>query len=164
MLLWESTKAEFVWEGSWRDICIPDVGVEEWGSAVKALVRTGMDGRFTINGTEAAMPEDIAQVFARPTDTAVLWSVTVTGVQLNCHFFGASEIEFDLDPREITGQPQLDGVLGFMRTLAGASGRTALMTPENMHEVPFIRVAASGKSDYIPSDGFFEELARGRSG
>jgi len=50
-----------------------------------------------------------------------------------------------------------------MQILAAATDRFAVMTPENMHAVPFIRASPSGEVEYISSDGFFEELARGRS-
>jgi hypothetical protein len=52
----------------------------------------------------------------------------------SCHFFDPSEIEFDLDPREVHGQAEIDGLLGVMQVLAAATGKLALMTPENMHD------------------------------
>ncbi|MGC4064829.1 MAG: hypothetical protein QM784_09325 [Polyangiaceae bacterium] len=71
------------------------------------------------------------------------------------------EIEFDLDPREVAGQKALDGLIAFMRALAVAVNKASLMTPENMHDMPFIRVTPSGAVEYISSEGFFEQLAEG---
>jgi hypothetical protein len=88
-----------------------------------------------------------------------------SGVRLNCHFFDEQELEFDLDPSQVTGQVQLDGLLAFMRSLAAAVARTVLLSPENMHDHPFVRVAPDGECEYISSGGFFVEMARGgRSG
>jgi hypothetical protein len=60
------------------------------------------------------------------------------------HFFGEFEIEFDLDPREVTGQPEFDDVVAFMGRLAAATGKVAVMTPENTHDAPFLSVAPLG--------------------
>jgi hypothetical protein len=111
---------------------------------------------------KATLPGDVGELFKRRDQEAPMLSVLAQGVHLNCHFFDETEIEFDLDPRQVTGQPELDGLVAFMRTLAVAVKKVALMTPENMHDVPFIRVPPSGGVEYISSDGSFEELARGR--
>lgn len=160
MLLWESARSEFAWEGSWRDICVRDVDLPAWRSAVEALGRRNPHSRFTLDGVEQQIPFDLNHLFAAGAEGRALWSVVVAEVTLNCHFFAEGEIEFDLDPREVRGQEQLDGVIRFMRTLASATARPTLMTPENMHEVPFIIVVPSGDTEYVSSGGFFEKLAR----
>jgi len=163
MLRWESVKDEFVWEGSWRDICVQEVSQSEWEAAMDALRKAGFEQNYTVNGIRAELPQDLTEVLKQVDGTSLLLSVLVAGVQLNCHFFDECEIEFDLDPREVTGQLQLAGVINVMQILAAATDRFAVMTPENMHAVPFIRASPSGEVEYISSDGFFEELARGRS-
>ncbi len=160
MLRWESVRTEFAWEGSWRDICVVSVDLFAWQAAVEALVREGRCGDFTVAGVRRDLPLDVREVFSTGAEGGALWSVSVAGLTLNCHFFDEAEIEFDLDPREIVGQEQLDGVVGFMRTLASATNRPALMTPENMHGAPIIRVSPAGDAVYLPSGGFFEELPR----
>jgi hypothetical protein len=161
-LLWESVRSEFAWEGSWRDICVSDVDLLAWQAAADALFREGQRGRFTLDGVEQEIPRDLGGVFAAAGKSQALWAVMVGGVTVVCHFFHETEVEFDLDPREVQGQEQLDAVIGFMGTLAEAIGKPVLMTPENMHEVPFIKVAPSGDAEYISSGGFFEQLARQR--
>jgi hypothetical protein len=90
-------------------------------------------------------------------------SVSAGSVQLNCHFFCANEIEFDLDPREVHGQADLDALLSFMEMIAVATAKPVLMTPENMHDSPFIRVVSPETAEYIPSLGMFEEMAKNRT-
>jgi len=162
MLKWDTVKSEFAWEGSWRDICVRDTGLREWGAATKAVRAAGIREQFMVDGVTARMPDDVARVFEKRSETGALWTLFVTGVQLNCHFFDPSEIEFDLDPREVTGQAQLDGIIGFMLLLSEATISPTLLTPENMHHGPIIRTTPSGEIDYISSEGFFEEAARGR--
>ncbi len=55
-------------------------------------------------------------------------------MHINCHFFGDNEIEFDLDPREVTGPAQIDAVSGFMKLLAQTTGKMAILTYENAKE------------------------------
>ena len=67
-------------------------------------------------------------------------SVRFCGVLANCHFFTPDEIEFDIDPREVVGQPQLDGVFEFMRSLAQSVGRDAILCPEGCSQIVIFRV------------------------
>ena len=66
-------------------------------------------------------------------------SVKFAGVLANCHFFARHEIEFDIDPREVHGQGQLDALLAFMRLLSDATGKDAVFTPENFREIVIFR-------------------------
>lgn len=154
---WETVRAEFAWDGSWRDIYVRDVDLPTWRTAVEALIRAGWRGEFTLDGVARELPNALGEVFREDRAAAARWSVRVAGATLNCHFFDPAEIEFDLDPREVAGQEQLDGLVAFMRTLASATHKTARMTPENMPEVPFLEVAPSGATEYVSSGGFFED-------
>jgi hypothetical protein len=159
MLAWDDLKAEFAWEGSWRDICVIDTSVADWKAALEMIRAAGFRLRFTVDGDESTLPDDVLEIFRQPRETSFMLAVFVGGIQLNCHFFAESEIELDLDPREVVGQAELDAVITFMRKLAGSTQKCALMTPENAHEVAFIRVAPLGIVEYISTDGFFQELA-----
>jgi hypothetical protein len=53
--------------------------------------------------------------FERRQETSALLQVTAGNVHLNCHFFCAEEIEFDLDPPELEGEQGLQAVLAFIR-------------------------------------------------
>jgi len=61
-------------------------------------------------------------------------------VQANCHFFTVEEIEFDIDTREVKGQQELNALLEFMRCLAHATDKEAVLTAENMPEIVILRV------------------------
>ena len=111
MLLRETIRAEFAWEGSLRDICVPDVDIDRWQATMKALEAHGHSGKMTVGGAASPMPGDIAKLFAHADATSAHWSMEVAGVVVSCHFFDRSEIEFDLDPREVKGQSEIDGLL-----------------------------------------------------
>jgi hypothetical protein len=82
-------------------------------------------------------------------------SVNVSGALLNCHFFGCEVIEFDLDPREVTGPAQLEGLSGFMALLTRATGKPAVMTMENIREAVILR--------FLPEDQRLERVAKAQS-
>ena len=161
MLTWEMIKSEFAWEGSWRDIYVLGASYDDWQRALDAIRATKLLSTFRVEDDGANAPTNVHDIFALRSTTTPLLSVLVCGVQLNCHFFCESEIEFDLDPREIRSQVEFDAVLQFMNTLCVATGKTTVMTPENVPEAPFIRVDPSGRVEYISTDGYFESLARG---
>jgi hypothetical protein len=157
MLALDDVKDEFIWEGSLRDICILETTMSDWRAVWRLLSR--LDTIYKVEGVEAATPDDVVQIIARPGERTHLLAVLLAGVQLNCHFFDQSEIEFDLDPREVSDQPRFEVIVSFMADLANATGKAALMTPDNMHEHPFLRVQPSSKVEYIPTGGYFREAA-----
>lgn len=159
MLAWDDLKAEFTWDGGWRDICVADTSIADWAAALEMIRTAGFRLKFTNDGAESASPDDVLRIFSKPRETSLLLAVFVGAVQLNCYFFAESEIEFDLDPREVVGQTELDAVIAFMRKLASCTQKYALMTPENAHQAPFIRVAPSGLVEYVSTDGFFQDMA-----
>jgi hypothetical protein len=82
-----------------------------------------------------------------------LLSVQFCGMLANCHFFSSEEIEFDSDPREVSGQVQLDTLLEFMRCLAAAVGQDAILCPENLPESVIVRVTPEGRFEYYALSG-----------
>jgi hypothetical protein len=159
MVTWDDVSDEFALDGSLRDICITDVSIADWHATWNLLQGSGLNMTYTVDAVKTAPPDNVAEIFAGSTEPLRMLAVLVGGAQLNCHFFDESEIEFDLHPREITGQLQLDAVVGFMAALATATGRVVLMTPENMHDDPFLRVAPSTVTEYITTGGFFRDAA-----
>jgi hypothetical protein len=93
MLAWNDVKDEFAWEGSWRDICVPDTTISDWRSVWLTLTAPDVQAAFKIDDLETAMPEDVDRVFAPRKESSVMLAVVVCGVQLNCHFFSEFAIE-----------------------------------------------------------------------
>ena len=103
----------------------------------------------------AEMPSNAAQAFPLPEECNRFMWVWFSGVQANCHLFKAEEIVFDIDPREVKGQQQLDGLFGFMRYLADAVAKEVILAAENSPEIVIFR-ARSGESkiEYNPLVGY----------
>jgi hypothetical protein len=88
----------------------------------------------------AAMPSLATSAFPEPDEMDRRLSVDFAGVIANCHFFTQEEIEFDIDPREVKGQSELDALFGFMHLLADSVGKQCVLTPEDFRETVILRV------------------------
>ena len=145
MISWDTCKEDFRWDGSWRDIYITPASLEDW-KKVYPFLRSQPEVEFLTGSDAARLPEAIdASFFAESHPTLRL---SLGGVLVVFHFFTHEEIECDIDPREVTGQKDLDGILAFMRQLGDLTRKLAVLTPENMRDRPII--------SYNPEDGEFK--------
>ena len=83
-------------------------------------------------------------------------SVQTAGIVLNCHFFNVTELEFDLDPREVNGPEEFNALITFMHLLADVCGKPAVLTEENWPAAPILRTRpSSAEVEYFPfADGW----------
>jgi hypothetical protein len=62
----------------------------------------------------------------------------IGGIQVACHFFIESEIEFDLWPREVDSQEQLDKLLQFICLIGDTVRKTVSLCFESFAQYPII--------------------------
>jgi hypothetical protein len=154
-LSWDSVRGEFAFDGSWRDIYILGTSISDWDRMLDAIQVAGYTRAYFRDDQLTEMPSNAAQAFPLPEECNRLMSIWFSDVQANCHFFNVEEIEFDIDPREVKGQQQLDGLLGFMRCLADALAKEVILAVENSPEIVIFRVRpGETKIDYQPFGGF----------
>ncbi len=153
-MLWDEVRGEFDFD-SWRDIYLSDCDMAAWQRMLDGLRTANYGMEYFRCGQAAELPTDAAQAFPQPGRCDCLLSVRFSGVLANCHFFTPDEIEFDIDPREVKGQDQLDALLGFIRCLAESVGKDAMMTPENCPEIVIFRVRpGQARVEYQPFGGW----------
>ena len=136
---WEDYKAEFEFDGSWRDIYILKTSVSDWQLLLDFLHSDVYEYSCTIGGEDATLPQRASEIFDADHEFKPLLSVKIGTVIVNCHFFTEEEIEFDLDPREIKSEIQADQVFGFMRQVGHAVSKEVVLTPENMQEMAIFK-------------------------
>ncbi len=104
-----------------------------------------------IGGEPAALPSAVAEVFDfRRSELLPLLVIPIAGIKIACHFFVQDEIEFDFDPREITGPDRFDALLKFLTELAQLTAKPAVLTPENGADKPIFRAAPlAGLVEYV---------------
>jgi hypothetical protein len=144
-LKWDAVRGEFdLDDGSWRDIYVFDTKMADWQQMLDSLRASPYQVQYFRNREPAELPNAAAEAFPLPDECDRMLSVTFSGVLANCHFFTEDEIEFDIDPREVKGQAELDALFGFMHLLADSVGKEAVLSPENFRQVVIFRVRPGG--------------------
>ncbi len=139
-IAWDSVAEEFAFDGSWRDIYVSDTDLQAWQRVLDRLRQEAYKLVYHRAGNPTELPAAAADAFPAKGEADRMLSVYFAGVQANCHFFTRGEIEFYIDPREVQGQRQLDALLAFMRLLSDATGKDAVLTPENCPKIVVFRV------------------------
>jgi hypothetical protein len=130
-----------------------------WQTVWDALRESKFKAEYFRGDELLPLPPDVVDAFPEEGWSDCMLAITVDGVIFNCHFFGFDEIEFDLDPRDVKGQPHLDAILQFMTALADASSRDVSLSEEGAHDYPILRVqpGIQGAEDLRESEGHDEE-------
>jgi hypothetical protein len=139
MLTWKQAAPEFYADGSLRDLYVLGATIDGWQALLDSLRASTYSYRYTRAKVEAPLPERASDAFPDLGFADRLLAVDLGGFAANCHFFSETEIEFDLDPREVSCQAHLDAILDFIQFLASATSRDAILTPENQPEIVIFR-------------------------
>src|SRR5690349_16829342 len=129
-LVWDAVRDELAFDGSLLDIFVLGTDMAGWQRMLDGLRAARYDLSYFRAGETAELPTIAEEAFPVEGECDRMLSVRFCGMLANCHFFVPGEIEFDIDPRELIGQPQLDGVFAFMRFLAESVGQDAVLCPE----------------------------------
>jgi hypothetical protein len=144
-IAWETVRDEFAFDGSWRDIYVFGTTIADWQRMLGAIRSAGYRLTYFRTDQPTEMPSKVEDAFPLPDECDRRLSVCIGDVLANCYFFTVEEIEFDIDPREVKGQQELNALFGFMRCLAHGTEREVVLTAENMREIVIFRVSP-GKS------------------
>jgi hypothetical protein len=132
---WEDYRKAFEFNGSWRDIYITETELKDWKTLLEFLSEGHYPVRYLVNNVEQPLSINAWQIFQdKKEDKLPLLWIDVSGVMLACHFFDQNEIEFDLDPREVTDETRAEAVFNFMKRLADELDKDVIMTEENAIE------------------------------
>ena len=135
---WEEIQTAFDWDGSWRDLYVLDASRDDWHRILDALRSSGYAVRFWRDHDAGPVPESVDGLFAGESEQGSLLSIVAGGVTVNAHFFQDDEVEFDIDPREVSTAERGEAVLALMRLIGRACDRPVRLTPENMSELVLI--------------------------
>ena len=135
MISWDTCKEDFRWDGSLRDIYITPASLCDW-EAIYPFLRSQSGVEFTTVAGSCDAPATITPSLF--TGSRPMLRFRVGGILVVCHFFTPEEIEFDIDPREVTTQAHLDSLLAFLQQLGDRTRKRAVLTPENLPHGPII--------------------------
>ena len=136
---WNQIEKDLKADGSLRDIYFFDSTVEIWNSFIAAVLNSEFNFNFYKDGEACEIYTDFSNIFKERENTSLMLSVEKGGVSFNCHFFTEDEIELDISPKEVNGQPSLNIVLEFMAYFSKAIGLPCVLTYENMPQHVIIK-------------------------
>lgn len=149
VLDWSSQKADFEPDGLRRDIYIQDATIEDWKLVVAVIMEARFSARLMRGGDLVAVPSTFESLFDH--DDRHLMRFTVGGASITCHFFTPAEIEFSLDPKEVS-EPVLESLLAFMIEIGAVTKKPVILTAENGAESPiFTYDPREGRLRWMPS-------------
>lgn len=140
-IAWETVREEFAFDGSLRDIYVLGTTIADWQRMLDAIRVTGYRLTYFRAEQPTEIPTKAEDAFPLPNQADRRLSLWFADVLANCHFFTVEEIEFDIDPREVKSQHELNALFDFMRCLAQATNKEVVLTGENMRKIVIFRVA-----------------------
>jgi hypothetical protein len=147
---WDKVSEAFEFDGSWHEIYVCETDISGWQRMLDGLRSSGFDLSYFRAGKDADLPTNAEDAFPDAGMCDALLSVRCCGVLANCHFFSTDQIVFDIDPREVKGQVQLECVFRFMRCVADWVGGDAVLCKENSPQAVILRVhAGTHEIDYL---------------
>ena len=123
----------YLWEcdGSYRDVYIKPVTLADWEKL--CVVGTEYGLRYWCEGRELNLPA-VSEIFGNR-EHPHLMTLYAGSVRLNCHFLLPTEIELDIDPREIDGPENHYAVLRLLEHLSAATNKRLIITAENSEDM-----------------------------
>lgn len=143
-LEWNKLKEEiYYWDGSWRDIYILDIDGVDWEKWVDYVNRNYViswyNGKVGIK--ESQINFDVINGYLKGEhDLYSSANIFIGSIQINCHFFSESEIENDIDPREITSITDHEKIIKYMTDLSILLEKDIILTSENDPQDVLIKV------------------------
>jgi hypothetical protein len=140
-LLWEDVECFFDIDlmGSLPDVHLPGASVEDWQAVVDLVRTSGWRYEYGVGGTVLPLPP-AGVVLSRPADAEMpdlrVWPAH--DVLAIFRFLDPTEIDFDIDIRELQGQDRLDLLCDFFATIGRRLGKPVLMTAEGDYNQPVL--------------------------
>lgn len=145
---WTELKEEiYYWDGSWRDIYILQTNLEDnkrWADYVNNNYRIEWFNGLTQAEENKVDFEVIKEYWNGNHDLCSTAKIFIDKIQINNHFFTDTEIENDIDPREINSIDDHEKVVKYMTDLSKLLNKSVILTPENDQEIVLMKVSKNG--------------------
>lgn len=144
---WAKVAAELGWDGSLRDLYVFETSECDWNTFLSSLSSWPYEASFLVDGEPSALPDTAAAAFMIGERAAPLLRVKVSGITVCSHFFTPDEMEFDIDPRQVSEPAGLSALSEFICRLGHLLERPIVLTHENQPDQVIAR--------YLPGTGEF---------
>lgn len=141
---WKEFKEKvYYWDGSWRDIYIQKIEEGDWKKCINYVnqnyVISWYNGKTELE--ENQISYDVIDGYLKEEhDRCSSAKIFIDNIQINCHFFSKSEIENDIDPREISSIEDHKKIIKYMTDLSCILEKEVILTPEAEPEIILINV------------------------
>ena len=145
---WKKLKDKiYFWDGSWRDIYIPNTTEKDWNKWINFVNENYQVDWY--NGKAEADQNKIdfnviLEYWNGNHDLCSTAKIFIDKIQINAHFFDDQEIENDIDPREFKSITDHNRLMQFMKGISRILNKKVFLTPENEHET--ILITADGEN------------------
>jgi hypothetical protein len=125
--------------------------IEDWQRFIHFLRHAGYPLKLATLDEVGDLPQDVSTLFRDDDILPDTLSIQVHGMLLNCHFFTESEIELDLDPREVSDAEQWNHLRDFVLEMACALAMEVRLTEENWQEGIWFLFRPTGDFEFYPA-------------
>lgn len=150
-LMLEKFAFAFEVDGSLRDLIVLETTIDDWETLYKELTTKGYDLSFEC-GDSDTFPRNVREIFGArgPDNPFPLLRLRLGANTLNTTFHCQDEIEFDLDPRDVSSQEEFLKLIDFMRVAGSLLKKDVLLTPEGRHDWTLMRYRHE-QDDVVPN-------------
>jgi hypothetical protein len=158
----EKHKWIFEPDGSLLDIYVQETNLNDW---LKLIDFLNTNYKLTFGPTYENEPDDFInkeRVINYLLDTSGevygnSVSILANGLVINCHFFLADEIEFDLDPSEFKGQQDFDDLITFLQNISKQLDKPIILTPQSSPKTHLISIYSRTNTLKITTENELKE-------
>ncbi|SFC48038.1 hypothetical protein [Bacillus sp. UNCCL81] len=139
----------FFVDGSLRDMYVFNVGLDEWQKLYELIHRSHWNITLYIDGQISEYENTtVYMLFKEKENHSIMMTIKINGILFNCYFFSLTEIEFDLDPKEIKNETDVKVVFEFMKKISRVLGKECVLTLESDSDNPLVIVHSDGAVNY----------------
>lgn len=129
-------------EGAWLDLYVLDTDRSDWQKWIEYINRrysiTFMSGEEKIIKGQIEY-ESVLKYWDGDSDYLRGATFSISGIDMNCHFFTEQEIENDVDPRNIKNVEDHRALMSYMIKVSKLLNKPMIITPENISSIVLIK-------------------------
>jgi hypothetical protein len=132
-------------DGTLLDIYVQDVDISDWKKLFNLL-----NDNYKLTFKSFDEEEEVDQIKIKSIINYLedetgefednILSIFLNDIQINCHFFLAEQIEFDIEPKEINTIDDFLLIYNFMISISKSLKKQVTLTGENSPEFPLIKI------------------------
>ncbi len=127
----------------WRDMYILHTTKEDWSNwidLVNQLYPVEFYNGQTMQTTFSIDKQIVFDYLEGKTNLLNGAVIKVGRIHVKCHFFSLSEIENDIDPREVENEEDHESLMEYLKEISRRLSKPVLLTEENIPEDVLIKV------------------------